>query len=316
MEKIKPIPSNWNNQEATDYDRKVQTLSSAVEASRIKEIDFLGKRYYTAEYLEKANQELAEILQKQTGESEESAQLAEWEFVYALNHQETLPGCRARLASKYDDHRNGIDIICTLADEQGIDYIFGIDVTTSTLKDNIEKKFAQGDYPRAKGQVPAGCSFIKFYQDGNRHACIKGVPRFILGTSPLFNGHQKYLDKFHIQADGSVSHEPDPDLRFNILSSLLIQSHTLEHNLIKNPTGDDAVRERAIKTCSIVRSAAFDGLAELMQIPEGSNFSKLFDKKFNQNLRRAKALKVNGHPDYSYNYLINEAMKRYHQAVQ
>ena len=74
MEKIKPIPSNWNNQEATDYDRKVQTLSSAVEASRIKEIDFLGKRYYTAEYLEKANQELAEILQKQTGESEESAQ--------------------------------------------------------------------------------------------------------------------------------------------------------------------------------------------------------------------------------------------------
>ena len=75
---------------------------------------------------------MAEILQKQTGESEESAQLAEWEFVYALNHQETLPGCRARLASKYDDHRNGIDIICTLADEQGIDYIFGIDVTTST----------------------------------------------------------------------------------------------------------------------------------------------------------------------------------------
>lgn len=287
------------------YEKKLKALEDAVEDDRLKPIDFIGKRYYTLEYIQKANEELSDKLKTENSEYDESAHLAEWEFTYVLNHEEALPGCRARLASEYDDHKNAIDIVCNLKDENGNSQVFGVDVATATSEHAVKEKFARGDHPR--GQVPAGCSFIKFYEDGDYVACMKGVPRFIVGASPLFNGQQKYFDNFNLEEDGTVSHSPDPDLRFNILSSLFVQSTTLIKELSNNPSGEEQTCERAISTCRAVRIAAKRGLVRLL----GAKDEKDFQKKLQEKIEEAKHIEVNGHPDYCYTHIINESRRRF-----
>ena len=288
----------------SNYEKKLKALENAVEDDRLKPIDFIGKRYYTSEYIQKANEELSDKLKTEDSEYDESAHLAEWEFTYVLNHEEALPGCRARLASDYDDHLNAIDIVCDLKDKDGNKQVFGVDVATATSGRAIGEKFARGDHPR--GQVPAGCSFIKFYEDGDYVACMKGVPRFIVGASPLFNGQQKYFGNFNLEEDGTVSHSPDPDLRFNILSSLFVQSTTLIKELSNNPSGEEQTCERAISTCKAVRIAAERGLARLL----GAKNKKDFYEKLPEKIEEAKHMEVNGHPDYCYVNIINESCKR------
>ena len=301
MEKITPSsPGEGPN----DYTEKLRALEAAVEADRFRPIDFIGKRYYTKEYIDKANKELSEKLATESKDYDESAQLAEWEFTYVLSHEDSLPGCRARLASEYDDHLNGVDIVCDLERDDGKKYVFGIDISTATSRSAIDAKFARGD--RARGQVPAGCSFVKFYDDGERVACLKGVPRFVLGVSPLFCGQQEYFDKFHLQDDGTVSHKPDPDLSFNILSSLFIQSTTLAKELSKNPSGEEHTCDRAIDTCKAVRLAAKKGLVRLM----GARNELDFHQKLNKKLMEAMKAQVNGYTDECYRGIIAESRRR------
>ena len=302
-EKLKNI--SYGEEYLNENEKKMRALEDAVEADRIQPIDFIGKRYYTREYIDKANRELSEKLSTECGSGDEESKLAEWEFAYALSHGETLPGCRASLASEYDDHVNGIDVVCKLKNEkEGKPYVFGVDIVTATLPDAVSRKFIRGDRPRK--EVPIGCSYVKFYEDNGFVACMKGVPRFVVGASPLFIGHQKYLDNFHLEEDGSVSHTPDPDLQFNILSSLFIQSRNLEKRLQEKGTGDEFIRKRAIGTCKAIRIASGRSLYKLMGVKQGEDFYK----RLNEELVRARGLKVNGYRDACYASVVNESLKR------
>lgn len=302
-EKLKNI--SYGEEYPNENERKMKALEEAVEADRIQPIDFIGKRYYTREYIDKANRELSEKLSAERDPGDNEGRLAEWGFTYVLGHGETLPGCRASLASKYDDHMNGIDVVCKLkAENSDKPHVFGVDICTATLPDAVSKKFTRGDRPR--GDVPVGCSFIKFYEDNGFVACMKGVPRFVVGASPLFIGHQKYLANFHLEDDGSVSHTPDPDLQFNVLSSLFIQSSTLERRLQKKGTGDEFTRERAMETCNAVRLASGRALYRLMGVKQGEDFYK----RFSEELTKARELKVNGYRDACYANVVNESLKR------
>lgn len=302
-EKLKNI--SYGEEYFNENERKKRALEDAVEADRIRPIDFIGKRYYTREYIDKANRELSEKLLTERDPGEDEGKLAEWEFVYALGHGETLPGLRASLVSEYDDHMNGIDVVCKLKSENNDKpHVFGIDICTATLPDAVSRKFARGDHPR--GDVPVGCSFIKFYEDNGFVACMKGVPRFIMGASPLFVGHQKYLDNFHLEDDGSVSHTPDPDLQFNILSSLFMQSSNLERKLQEKGTGDEFTRERAIGTCKAVRLASGRALYQLMGVKQSEDFYE----RLNEELIKARELRVNGYVDVCYASVVNESLKR------
>lgn len=297
--------TSYGEEYLSENEKKVRALEETVEADRIQPIDFIGKRYYTREYIDKANKELSEKLSTERGPGDDDGRLAEWEFTYVLGHEETLPGCRASLASEYDDHINGIDVVCKLkSGSSDKPHVFGIDICTATLRDAVNRKFARGDRPR--GDVPIGCSFIKFYENNGFVACIKGVPRFVVGSSPLFIGHQKYLDNFHLENDGSVSHNPDPNLQFNILSSLFIQSSNLERKLQKKGTGDEFTRERAIGTCKAVRIASGRALYRLMGIKQSEDFYK----RLNEELIKARELKVNGYRDICYAGIISESLKR------
>ncbi len=276
-----------------------------MEADRIRPINFIGKRYYTREYVDEANRELSEKLSTERGSGDDDGKLGEWEFAYVLGHGETLPGCRASLASEYDDHINGIDVVCKLKSEDSDKpHVFGIDICTATLLDAVSRKFARGDYPRK--DIPVGCSSIKFYEDNGFVAHMKGVPRFVVGSSPLFIDHQKYLDNFHLEEDGSVSHTPDPDLQFNVLSSLFIQSQNLERRLQEKGTGDEFIRKRAIGTCKAVRIASGRALYRLMGVKQGEDFYK----RLNEVLAKARAYRVNNVVDKCYNKVISESLKR------
>lgn len=177
VEKIKKSP--YSCEYYTENEKKVMALENAVEADRLQPINFIGKRYYTKEYIDKANRELSKKLSTERGSGDNEGRLAEWEFTYALGHGETLPGCRASLASEYDDHINGIDVVCKLKSEDSDKpHVFGIDICTTTLPDAVNKKFTRGDHSR--GDIPIGCSFIKFYEDDGFVACMKGIPRFIM----------------------------------------------------------------------------------------------------------------------------------------
>ncbi len=302
-EKINNPPHG--NEYYTENEKKIIAIEKAVEADRPRLIDFIGKRYYNKEYIDKANKELSDKLRFERDSSDEAGKLAEWEFTYALGHGETLPGCRASLASEYDDHLNGIDIICKLSDDTSKPpHVFGIDICTATLPDAVSKKFARGDHTR--GDIPPGCSFIKFYKDNSFVACMKGVPRFILGASPLFIGHQKYLDNFHLDEEGSIYHTPDPDLQFNILSSLFIQSNSLADRLRNETSGkDETIRNRAIQTCDAVQLASRRALHRLIGIKEGENFID----SFNTALLKAQKLKVNGCIDSCYYNILDQSLK-------
>jgi hypothetical protein len=288
-----------------DNERKKKALEQAAESDRTQPINFIGKRYYTREYINKANKELSEKISTEHGSGDVESKLAEWEFVYTLGHEEVLPGCRANLASEYDDHINGIDVVCKLKNKDDDQpYVFGIDICSAINPDAVSKKFARGDYPR--GDVPAGCSFVKFYEDDGYVACLKGVPRFVLGASPLFVSHQKYLNNFHLREDGSVSHTPDTDLQFNVLSSLFIQSSNLRKKLQKKGTGDELIRKRAIETCEAVRLASGRALLRLMGMKNGEDFYK----RLGEELNKARRLKVNGYVDGCYANVLNESLKR------
>lgn len=302
-EKINNPPHG--NEYYTENEKKIIAIEKAVEADRPRLIDFIGKRYYNKEYIDKANKELSDKLRFERGPSDEVGKLAEWEFTYALGHGETLPGCRASLASEYDDHLNGIDIICKLSDDTSKPpHVFGIDICTATLPDAVSKKFARGDHTR--GDIPARCSFIKFYKDNSYVVCMKGVPRFILGASPLFVGHQKYLDNFHLDEEGSVYHTPDPDLQFNILSSLFIQSHNLANRLRNEASGKDEIINRAIQTCDAVRLTSAHALNKLINLKEGEDFIS----NFNTALNKFRKIKVNGYTDECYYNILNQSLKR------
>lgn len=296
---------SYGERNPNENDRKKYALEAVVEAKRIRSIDFLGKRYYTKGYINKANKELSEKLSTERDSDDDGGRLAEWEFTYALGYEDTLPGCRASLASAYDDHINGVDVVCKLKSEDSDKpHVFGIDICTATLPDAVSEKFARGDRPR--GDVPAGCSFIKFYEDNGYVACLKGVPRFVLGASPLFIGHQKYLNNFHLEEDGSVSHAPDPDLQFNILSSLFIQSSNLKRKLQNEHTGSEFARERAIETSGAVLLASGRALYKLMGIKQSEDFYK----RLNEELIKARGLRVNGARDACYASVISESLKR------
>lgn len=302
-EKLKNI--SYGEEYLNENEKKMRALEDAVEADRIQPIDFIGKRYYTGEYVGEANRELSKKLSAKRGPDDDDGKLGEWEFAYVLGHGETLPGCHASLASEYDDHINGIDVVCKLkSEDSNKPHVFGIDICTATLPDAVSRKFARGDRPR--GDIPAGCSFIKFYEDNGFVACMKGVPRFVVGASPLFIGHQKYLANFQLDDDGSVSHTPDPDLQFNVLSSLFIQSSNLERKLQKKGTGDEFTRERAIGTCKAVRLASGRALYKLMGVRQGEDFYK----RLNEELVKARELKVNGYKDACYTSVISESLKR------
>lgn len=135
---------------------------------------------------------------------------------------------------------------------------------------------------------------------------MKGVPRFILGASPLFVGHQKYLDNFHLDEEGSVYHTPDPDLQFNILSSLFIQSNSLA-NRLRNETSskDEIIHNRAIQTCDAVQLASRRALYRLIGIKEGENFIS----NFNIALNKFHKIKVNGYTDECYYNILNQSLK-------
>ena len=112
VEKIKKSP--YSCESYTENEKKVMALENAVETDRLQPINFIGKRYYTKEYIDQSNRELSKKLSTERDSSDNEGRLAEWEFTYALGHGETLPGCRASLASEYDDHINGIDVVCKL----------------------------------------------------------------------------------------------------------------------------------------------------------------------------------------------------------
>lgn len=298
-------PNPPAEEQLSDREKKVIALEEAVEADRFHPIDFLGKRYYTQEFIDKTNRELSEKLALEHGEGDEESKLAEWEFTYVLGHEETLPGCRARLASDYDDHINGIDIVCRLKNPNNRrPHVFGIDICTATDPSKVAEKFARGDYPRH--DIPAGCSFIKFFEDDGFVGCMKGVPRFVIGASPLFVGHQKYLDKFHLETDGTVSHAPDPYLRFNVLSSLYLQSSILKRKLETQGTGDELVRKHAIGTCDAVSLSSERALSKLIKFKHGEDFYKGFSRVLNV----FRSNKVNGYTDECYDSIIRETMKR------
>ena len=302
VEKIKKSP--YSCEYYTENEKKVMALENAVETDRLQPINFIGKRYYTKEYIDQANRELSKKLSTERGSGDNEGRLAEWEFTYALGHGETLPGCRASLASEYDDHINGIDVVCKLKSEDSDKpHVFGIDICTATLPDAVNKKFTRGDHSR--GDIPIGCSFIKFYEDGGFVACMKGIPRFIVGASPLFIGHQKYLNNFHLEEDGSVSHTPDPDLQFNILSSLFVQSSTLVKKLQESSTGDEIIHKRATKTCRAVQLTSGRALYRLIGIKQGEDFYK----RLNEELIKAQQLKVNGYRDVCYANILKESLK-------
>lgn len=295
-----------SNPEESEYDKKRRVLEKAVEDDRPKMIDFIGKRYYTQEYIDEANNRLAMKLAGEGDDADEDAKLAEWVFTYALGHEETLPGCRAMLASEYDDHLNDTDIVCTLTDEKDR-HVFGIDISTATSSRAVLDKFKKGDHPT--GAAPSGCKYIKFYKDNDYVACLNGVPRFILGASPLFIGHQKYLDNFQVTDEGLVSHAPDKDLKSNILMSLFLQSSAIKRNLMENPDGNEKTRERAINTCSAVREASREELKRLLGTEDKTEFAK----KFNEELARIRSLRVNNYVDACFTTVINESVRRFNE---
>jgi len=98
VEKIKKSP--YSCESYTENEKKVMALENAVETDRLQPINFIGKRYYTKEYIDQANRELSKKLSTERDSSDNEGRLAEWEFTYALGHGETLPGCRASLASE------------------------------------------------------------------------------------------------------------------------------------------------------------------------------------------------------------------------
>lgn len=300
-EKLKS--TSYGEDYESENERKTRALEDAVEANRPQFIDF--KKFYTPDYIERAKKELSEKLKTEQGTGDDDGKLAEWEFAYVLGYGEILPGCRASLASEYDDHMNGVDIVCKLeGKDSNKPYVFCIDICTATLPDAVSRKFARGDHPR--GDVPAGCSYIKFYKDKDFATCLKGVPRFVVGASPLFISDQKYLDNFHIENDGTVSHSHDRDLQFNILSSLFIQSLGLERKLSERGTGDELICKRAIETCKAVRLASGRALHKLIGVKQGENFIE----RLNEELKKARELKVNGYRDDCYANVIKESLKR------
>ena len=81
----------------SEREKKIRVLEEVVENDRIQPINFIGKRYFTKDYIDKANRELSSKLLTERGIGDEDSRLAEWEFTYALNHEEVLPNCRTTL---------------------------------------------------------------------------------------------------------------------------------------------------------------------------------------------------------------------------
>ena len=53
VEKIKKSP--YSCEYYTENEKKVMALENAVETDRLQPINFIGKRYYTKEYIDQAN---------------------------------------------------------------------------------------------------------------------------------------------------------------------------------------------------------------------------------------------------------------------
>ena len=328
-----------------------------IESDRPDEEDFLGTRpYYTREYIDDARKVVGNKEFDDGGISPELSNVTEYVVTYLLGFEHILPGCQARVASHIDDQLNGVDVICQIPYPKDERYypdgsakkgslVFGLDVTMGIDEDYIVEKIRRGDRrddsadeaPETKADdskkkqgggnrnCPNGCTYIKFFQDmSNRgyHECLKGVPRFVVGTRAMFLT-QKYLSDFKIDpVEECLVHEPNSELNFKILSSLYMQSANFstrlkkeadEDNLITDPEKRKSaisIRERAIKTCTEVRRRCVSALANLMNVKTGDEFMK----KLNETVRRLQFEQIKEDDptttDLTYTYIVKEAVGR------